>query len=367
MTAMARTRIAVLGAGGFLGSHLVPRLLNLGDVVVDAIDRDLRKLECSDSRVLRRVARLEDPGLIDEVTTRANVVLSLTAVCTPAAYNTDPLGVIDANYTHLVPLVQAAARRGARLIHFSTCEVYGRASLDLDGRSMGTMNEDTTALFLGPVHHERWTYACAKQLLERVLFAHGAHGTLNYTIVRPFNVIGPRMDYIPGVDGDGVPRVLACFMAALLRGQDLLLVEGGQQRRSFISVGEFCDGVVRIVERPAACRGQIINLGNPRNDVTIRELAQAMVAEYARYTGTVPARLREISAAEFYGPGYDDTQQRIPDISKAERLLGFAPRTPLREMLPEIIRDYVARYRSTEDVVVREAAVAPRGLALGAT
>jgi UDP-apiose/xylose synthase len=341
---MAPTRIAVLGAGGFLGSHLVPRLLEMQDVQIEAIDQDLRKLECRDPRVARRVARLEQPGLIDEVTTSADVVLSLTALCTPALYNTDPLTVIDANYTELVPLVRASALRGVRLIHFSTCEVYGRASLDLEGRPSPSMNEDTTALVLGPVHSERWTYACAKQLLERVLFAHGAHGSLNYTIVRPFNVIGPRMDYLPGIDGDGVPRVLACFMAALLRGEDLRLVDGGYQRRSFISVDEFCTGVLRIVERSDACRGQTINLGNPDNDVTIRELARALAAEYAAHTGKPPARLRDVSAAEFYGSGYDDTPIRIPDIAKAQRLLDFQPRTSLTAMLPGIVRDYISRY-----------------------
>jgi UDP-apiose/xylose synthase len=350
---MAKTRIAVLGAGGFLGSHLVPRLLELEDVEIDAVDRDLRKLECTDTRVLRRVAHLEEPGVIDDVTGRAHVIVSLTALCTPALYNTDPLGVIDANYTHLVPLVQAAARRGRRLLHFSTCEVYGRASLDLDGNPTAAMAEETTGLFLGPVHRERWTYSCAKQLLERVIFAHGAHRGLNYTIVRPFNVIGPRMDYLPGVDGEGVPRVLACFMAALLRGEDLLLVDGGEQRRSFVCVEEFCRGVLRIVQRPTVCRGEIINLGNPRNDVTIRELATALAAEYARQTGGPAARSRTVSAAEFYGPGYDDTPVRIPDISKAQRLLGFEPRATLHEMLPGIVRDYVARYADSLESTAR--------------
>lgn len=359
---MAVTRIAVLGAGGFLGSHLVPRLLELGEVEIQAVDQDLHKLECRDSRVKTRESRLEHPGLIEEVTASADVVLSLTALCTPALYNTDPLAVIDANYTELLPVIRACARHRARLIHFSTCEVYGRRSLDLTGSATATMNEDSTALFLGPVHSERWTYACAKQLLERVIFAHGAHGDLHYTIVRPFNVIGPRMDYLPGVDGDGVPRVLACFMAALLRGEDLLLVDGGHQRRSFISVEEFCDGVARIVERGDACRGEIVNLGNPRNDVSIRELAEAIAAEYAACTGRPRARLREVSAAEFYGKGYDDTPVRIPDIGKAQRLLGFAPRTTLVEMLPAIVRDYVARYGASVITAAR-----PRQLELGAT
>ena len=71
------------------------------------------------------------------------------------------------------------------------------------------MIEDETALWLGPVHKERWSYACAKQLLERVIFAQGRHAGLPFTIIRPFNVIGPRMDFVDGVDGEGIPRVLA--------------------------------------------------------------------------------------------------------------------------------------------------------------
>jgi UDP-apiose/xylose synthase len=209
------------------------------------------------------------------------------------------------------------------------------------------MSEDETALFLGPVHKERWSYACAKQLLERVIWAHGQHAGLPFTIVRPFNVIGPRMDFLPGLDGEGVPRVLASFMSALLRGEPLPLVDGGQQRRSFISVGDFTEGVLRILERPAACRGEILNLGNGANDASVRELAEALAAAYARCVpGAPPARLAEVSAQDFYGPGYDDTRERMPDMNKAERLLDFHPTTTLAAMLPEIVADYVARYQA---------------------
>src|SRR4029078_2433029 len=101
---------------------------------------------------------------------------------------------------------------------------------------------------------------------------------LRFTIVRPFNVIGPRMDFIPGVDGEGLPRVLACFMPALMSGSPLQLVDGGRARRSFLDVGEFVAAIERILARPEACQGEILNLGNPRNDVTIGALARALAA-----------------------------------------------------------------------------------------
>lgn len=345
-------RIAVLGAGGFIGSHLVPALAARPDTSIVAVDRTFDKLPPEalaqlgpGSHVERVQAGIEDPRLVEHVTTSCEVVISLTALCNPALYNTQPLAVIDANYSHLVPLVRSCAAHRRWLIHFSTCEVYGRTALDGSGRRMAQMDEETTGLFLGPIHRERWTYAAAKQLLERVIWAHGHHEGLPFTIVRPFNVIGPRMDFIPGVDGEGIPRVLASFMHALLSRADLLLVDGGRQRRSFVDVSEFVDAMVRIVERRDACAGQILNLGSAVNDVTIRQLALAVTTAFhaARPEAPVP-RLRSVSAEEFYGAGYDDSVRRIPNVDKAERLLGWRATRTLQQMLPGIVADYLARY-----------------------
>jgi UDP-apiose/xylose synthase len=342
---VVRGRVAVLGAGGFVGSHLVPHLALERSMEVVAVDRNLDKLAVGLPGVTRLQADINQPGLLDEVTGRAQVVVSLTALCNPALYNTQPLAVIDASYTDLVPLVKLCAARRRWLVHFSTCEVYGRTALDGAGRRMRAMVEDQTALCLGPVARERWTYAAAKQLLERVIWAHGQHAGLPFTIVRPFNVIGPRMDFIPGVDGEGIPRVLACFMDALMRGEPLRLVSGGRQRRSFLDVGEFVTAVGRILERPATCQGEILNLGNPLNDVTIRGLARALAKAFAAFQPDAPpARLETVDPETFYGPGYDDSVVRIPSIAKATRLLRWRPRRTLAEMLPGIVSDYVTRY-----------------------
>lgn len=341
---MRPERIAVLGAGGFLGSHLVPGLLERFGCPIDAVDIDFDKLECTDSRVRRIQARVEEPSLVDEVTGRSTLVLSLTALCNPALYSRVPLDVIDASYTHLLPLVRRCTERRVRLIHFSTAEVYGRRALDSDGAAMDEMNEEASALVLGPIAKQRWSYACAKQLLERVIWAHGEAG-LPFTIIRPFNTIGTRMDYLPGIDGDGTPRVLACFIHQLLRGEPLQLVDGGTQRRAFMAVADLVEAICRVVERAASCEGQIINLGNPKNDVSIAELGQLLAAAFSRAVpGARPARFESVPAERFYGPGYEDSQQRIPDIRKAGRLLGWTPLQSLSDMLPGIVEDYVARY-----------------------
>ena len=342
---MRPKRISVLGAGGFIGSHLVQGLIDRFDCEIDAVDIDLHKLECTDARVRRIQARVEDAGLVEEVTSRSQVVISLTALCNPAQYSTIPLEVIDASFTHLLPLVTRCAERKLRLIHFSTAEVYGRRALDAQGEPTERMSEDDACFLLGPVERERWTYSCAKQLLERVIWAHGQHGSLPFTIIRPFNTIGARMDYLPGIDGEGTPRVLACFMNALLRGQPLPLVNGGQQRRAFMDVSDMVEAVCLVLERPKQSNGQILNLGNPDNDVSIAELARMLGDAFALLKPErEPARCEVVSAEAVYGPGYDDTQQRIPDVSKAQRLLDWKPRKTLAETLPPIVRDYTERY-----------------------
>ncbi|HEY0708526.1 MAG TPA: NAD-dependent epimerase/dehydratase family protein [Polyangia bacterium] len=358
MAPVAYRRLAVLGAGGFLGSHLVPALRRRFGAEVVAVDINLDKLAADalapgDNGVERVQARLDKPGLIEDVVRRCDVVMSLTAICNPAVYNQRPLDVIDANYTDLVPLVKLCAEQKRWLIHFSTCEVYGKAALRADtGAPMPAMKEEETALWLGPVSKERWSYACAKQLLERVIFARGRHEGLPFTIVRPFNVIGPRMDFVQDIDGEGVPRVLASFMGALLKGDDLLLVDGGKQRRSFIYVDDFVDGVLAMLARPEACQGEVFNLGNPRNDTTIAELAETIAAAYVAAVPGARPGIRTVSAQELYGEGYDDSLARIPDITKAKERLGFDPRMPLDEMLPPIIADYRARYQDRVDQAV---------------
>lgn len=329
--------VCILGGGGYLGSHLIQGLLEETDFKVRAVDKTFEKLSVSSPRLERIQASIQEPGLLETVTAASEILVSTTALCTPALYNKRPVEVIEANFLDLVPLVNLCTERGRWLIHFSTCEVYG--TLDDE------MNEDQSPLVLGPVQKERWTYASAKQLLERLIWAHGQHRGLAFTIVRPFNVIGPRMDYIEGIDGEGTPRVLACFMRSLLCKEPLQLVDGGQSRRTFVSVGDFTEAVVRIVKRPERCRGEVINIGNPQNDVSIKELAEKMAVIYKnKYAAGERFSFQNISGEMFYGPGYEDSLQRVPDISKAKRLLDWSPGTSLDDMLPDTIDDYVNRY-----------------------
>jgi UDP-apiose/xylose synthase len=112
-----------------------------------------------------------------------------------------------------------------------------------------------------------------------------------------------------------------------------------------MDVSDMNEAVCRVLERPEASNGQIFNLGNPNNELSIAELAGLLARAFAELRpGFPPAQLLRVSAEEFYGPGYDDTQERMPDVSKAERLLGWKPQRRLSEALPAIVRDYTERY-----------------------
>jgi UDP-apiose/xylose synthase len=350
MQSDSQKNVCVLGGGGFLGSHLVDALCTQTDFRVQAVDTVFDKLTVESPRLTLTRADITTGGVLDEVVENNDVMISTTALCNPSQYNTRPLDVIRESYDHLVPLVDLCVERGRWLVHFSTCEVYGKPLFEKSAE-IRPMQEDQTSLLLGPIGKERWSYACAKQLLERLIWAYGRHHDLRFSIIRPFNVIGPRMDFIQGLDGEGLPRVLACFIGALLVGEPLKLVNGGMQRRSFIYVEDFVDGVIAVLQNPSRCQGEIINLGNPNNDVSIAELAAKMIAVFDDLCGKRNGfGVESVAACEFYGPGYDDCDHRVPDIGKAERLVGFKPRTGLDEMLPIIIKDYLARYGNVSEV-----------------
>ncbi len=200
-------------------------------------------------------------------------------------------------------------------------------------------------MIMGPVGKHRWIYASAKALLERVLHAYGLEGQLDYTIIRPFNFIGPRIDYLPSEREGGLPRVFSFFMEALLTGGQMQLVEGGHQRRTYTYIDDAIDCIARIVARPDATHNQIINVGANGHEISIRGLAELMREIYNtrfRLPDQPLATIVNVSGRDFYGEGYDDSDRRIPDITKAKTLLDWEPRVGLRETV-EMTMEYQVR------------------------
>jgi UDP-apiose/xylose synthase len=351
-------KILNLGAGGFIGAHLTHRLLSEGHAVIavdthsDKIQEFLnhKKLTYIEQDIRQHEWDLEN--LVQDV----DVIIDLIAYANPGIYVKMPLEVFELNFDENLRIAKACVRLGKRLIQFSSCEVYGKTVVsivpdkltDPEDPTLATFSESATDFILGPVSKQRWIYACAKQLLERVLHAHGLEGKLNYTIIRPFNFIGPKIDYLPS-EMDGIPRVFSYFMEALIKGTEMKLVSGGNHRRCYTYIDDAIECIYRIIENQEnVCDRQIFNVGSPQNEVSIRELAELMREIYAekfkRPDVSLPD-ITDVSAEEFYGEGYDDSDRRIPDITKARTLLGWEPKYSLSDLLEKTMEYYVTNYK----------------------
>jgi UDP-apiose/xylose synthase len=328
-------KITILGAGGFIGSHLVEHLMQRAEheiIGVDLEDAKLEGIRGSNFRFIRGDVHSVQTSLWKS----ADLVIDLIAYANPSIYVERPLDVFHTNFEANALVIEACIAHNCRLLQFSTSEVYGKA---VD--PVGTYAEDRTDLIYGPISKQRWIYAATKQLLERVIYAHGERGDLDYTIIRPFNFLGPRFDYLVPAGTTGGPRAFAHFMSALLTGGPIQLVDGGEQRRSFTDIRDATAAVSAMIDAGEAASGQIYNVGNPDNDVAIRELVDKMMQVYEELTGRAPTNeIRTISGEDFYGVGYEDMTRQPPDISKLQTL-GWNPRfdldTTLRHAMPAYI------------------------------
>ena len=351
-------KILSLGAAGFIGSHLTQRLLSEGHHVV-AVDLEAEKVsEFIDHPGLTFLQDdIRRPGWdLDALVRDADLVIDLIAYANPGLYLRIPLEVFQLNFMENLKIAEACVRQGKRLIQFSTCEVYGRSAATLKHANLAdpedpihaTFSEDESEYILGPVSKHRWIYSCAKQLLERVLHAYGIEQNFNYSIIRPFNFIGPKIDFLPH-EKEGIPRVFSFFMDALLNGTPMKLVDGGTARRCYTYIDDAVECSYRIVEnRGGVCDRHIFNIGSPDNEVSIRGLAETMrdiYIERFRADSEPISEIVSVPAVEFYGVGYDDSDRRIPDITKARTLLGWEPKWALRGIIEKTMGYYVARHR----------------------
>lgn len=337
----ASITVALVGCGGFIGSHLLKAILERTQWRVFGVDLDSYRIQehLANDRFEFMCADLSEPSVVARLA-QFPIVVNLAAICTPSRYMAEAATVIRSNYDHPARLADACAKSGSWLIHFSTSEIYGKTAAD-----SGLLEEDSSEITLGPVNASRWSYATAKLLTERYLV--GLKG-LRWTVVRPFNFVGPYMDFMPGVDGEGIPRVLANFSSALVRGETLNLVNGGVAKRSFTSVHDAIDFMFCLFRVGAAAEGHAFNVGNPGNELTIAELASKMREIYAKIKGVSETELPQpvsVDGEEYYGKGYEDSLRRMPSVAKAETLLGFKAKTSLDVVLEESLRWFVDHYQ----------------------
>src|SRR5947209_6441238 len=246
------------GPAAFIRSPLTHRQLQEGHTIT-AVDLYVDKVSeyLGDANLTFLQQDIRSPEWdLDRMVRNADLVIDLIAYANPGLYLRIPLEVFRLNFTENLKIAEACVRHGKRLIQFSTCEVYGRSAASIKTAHLtdpedpihATFSEDTSEYILGPVCKHRWIYSSAKQLLERVLHAYGLEKGFNYTIIRPFNFIGPKIDFLPQDNKEGIPRVFSFFFEALLEGTEMKLVDGGGQRRCYTYIDDAVECANRIVE-----------------------------------------------------------------------------------------------------------------------
>jgi len=317
---MASRRALVTGGAGFVGSHLCEHLAENGWAVtaVDDLSTGSREnlVSLSDNPDFRlEVGRAGDRDLVERLADRADVIFHLAAVVGVRKVMEDTVETIEKNLHTTEVVLKAAARRKVPFLITSTSEVYG------SNRKEAFREDDESVI--GNSRHRRWCYAAGKLLDEFHAYAyHHSHG-LPVVITRLFNTIGPRQ---VGHYGMVVPT----FVGQALRGEAITVHGDGSQRRCFAYVKDTVKCLAALVDSEHA-RGEVFNVGSD-TEITIMDLAKK-VKELTGSDSEIVTR----SYSEVYGEDFVDMERRLPDVSKLRGAIGFAPETPLEEILWAVI------------------------------
>jgi nucleoside-diphosphate-sugar epimerase len=209
-------------------------------------------------------------------------------------------------------------------------------------------------LVLGPIDKQRWIYSCSKQLMDRVIYAYGSMGQLDFTLFRPFNWIGAGLDSIHTAK-EGSSRVITQFLGHIVRGEPIKLVDGGAQKRAFTYIDDGIAALMKIIKnRDGVATGQIYNVGNPKNNYSVRELAAMMLdlaKSYPEYReSAAKVKLMDVSSGEYYGRGYQDVQNRVPAIANTMKDLGWAPKVDMQTALRHIFDAYRGQLQQAREL-----------------
>ncbi|MBK7663820.1 MAG: bifunctional UDP-4-keto-pentose/UDP-xylose synthase [Sterolibacteriaceae bacterium] len=345
-------KILILGVNGFIGHHLSKRILDDTDWHVHGMDMQSERV--SDLLDNRRFNFFEGDITINKEwiayhIKKCDTVLPLVAIATPATYVREPLRVFELDFEANLPIVRDCVKYGKRVIFPSTSEVYGMCR-------DSEFDPENSELVYGPINKPRWIYACAKQLMDRVIAAYGQQEGLDYTLFRPFNWIGPGLDSIH-TPKEGSSRVITQFLGHIVRGEPIKLVDGGHQKRAFTYIDDGISALMTIIaNKDGIASGNIYNIGNPTNNYSVRELATMMLAmarEYPEYRDSAAkVEIVETTSGAYYGKGYQDVQNRVPRIDNTMSDLDWAPQIRMEDALRRIFeayRDHVAEARSLVD------------------
>jgi UDP-glucose 4-epimerase len=317
---MPETRALITGGAGFIGSHLVEKLLAKGYRVhvIDDLSTGSREniahLE-GDERFECTIDTVLNQPLVAGLVARSDIVFHLAAAVGVEYVIQNQLKSVEINIRGSEIVFEEAGKGGKKVVLFSTSEIYGKSDTV-------PFSENADSI-LGPTTLKRWSYAVTKAVDEILALAYHKERGLPVVIVRVFNTCGPRQT---GRYGMVLPR----FVGQALKGEPITVFGDGEQRRCFASVFDVVDGIVKLTERDRAV-GEIFNIGNTR-ETSIRELAERV----KELTGSAsPIEFVEYDQA--YGEGFEDMRRRVPDLRKIGEFIGYKPATDLDGIINSVI------------------------------
>lgn len=319
------TKYLITGGAGFIGSHLADALVARGDQVMILDDlstgrHDNLRQHSGNPQVEFILGSILNEGLVDDSVRRADVVLHLAAAVGVNLIVDRPLESLATNIRGSEIVIERCHKYGRKILVTSTSEIYGKNTSD-------SLSEDDDRILGSPLK-TRWSYSEAKAIEEVLAYAYWREKGLPAVIVRLFNTVGPRQ---VGHYGMVVPR----FVEQAVRNAPITVYGDGTQRRCFCHVADVVDGVLGLVEEPAA-EGRVFNLGGVR-EISITDLAQTVRTQIGSSSEIV-----YIPYDEAYEYGFEDMERRVPNTTRVRDLLGWEPSRDL----PTIIEDVAADVRS---------------------
>ena len=319
-------KVLVTGGAGFVGSHIVDRLLARGDEVI-VLD-DLSTGRHDNLLTHRNEARLEfilgsilNPDLVDDAVRRADFVFHLAAAVGVNLIVERPLESLATNIRGSEVVLEKCHKYGRPVLVTSTSEIYGKNTSD-------TLREDDDRI-LGSALKTRWSYSEAKAIEEILAYSYWKEKGLPTRIVRLFNTVGPRQ---VGTYGMVVPR----FVDAAMRGKDLVVHGDGEQTRCFCHVYDVVDALLLSIESPDTV-GTVVNVGS-QDEISITDLARRVIEELGSRSAIV---YQPYDVA--YEEGFEDMQRRVPDVTRINKFTGWAPQRNLNTIIKDVAADMASR------------------------